>query len=133
MTKQFFATIGLSLLLKGILGQMWSMLNALQLLTALSTLAVIMPQNVLEVQVVVLDILNGKAIPEEFIVELFNWGPKDSFLRSSIQFMAILSILALLISLLSLCKVACCCACGKKLPAALQAKLIHYSILRACL
>ena len=72
MTWQFFASIGISLLLKSVFGQMWSMLNTLQLLTALSTLAVIMPQNVLEVQVLVLDILHGKAIPDEFFVELFN-------------------------------------------------------------
>lgn len=60
LTTQFFTTFGLSLIIKSVLGQFWSMMNMMQLLTALPLLDIKMPSNVLEVRAQILGIMNSQ-------------------------------------------------------------------------
>ena len=83
-STQVIISVILYPVLKSIAAVLWSMLNTLQLLTLLPSFEVTMPQNVIEVQQMILAVANIKMIPDGWIAKLFDWGPQDSFLRSSI-------------------------------------------------
>ena len=53
MKGGFVVTFILNLALKGVMSQLWSIFNTLQIILALPLLSVVMPANVLEVQAVI--------------------------------------------------------------------------------
>ena len=132
-STQVIISVILYPVLKSIAAVLWSMLNTLQLLTLLPSFEVTMPQNVIEVQQMILAVANSKMIPDGWIAKLFDWGPQDSFLRSSIQILIILAILALIIGLVSLLKAFCNCRCSQRLFSAIKDKLAYNSVIRTCL
>jgi len=62
LLTQFVLSFILNLLLKGVMSQLWSIFNTLQIILALPLLAVLMPSNILIVEKTVNGIINFKPI-----------------------------------------------------------------------
>ena len=143
------------------MSQLWNMFNTLQILLALPMLAVITPSNVLFMvdimnQVVNFNVMDHALIQEQIITPILDTKDDDdrsknstrtegssdagaekdqvSLLAQSFLITAMITLFAILIGIIILCKRKVypkCCNCFKSVVNFIQAKLMFNSVLRA--
>ena len=91
LTSSFALTFTLNLLLNGVMSQLWSTFNTLQIIMALNLLAVILPANVILVQEIVIGVINfqivdKKTLSETFIEPIFGKPDQTLSTKQSSQF-----------------------------------------------
>lgn len=69
LTSSFALTFFLNLTLNGVMGQLWSIFNTLQIIMALPMLAIILPANVIAVQKIVNGVINFQVVDKSTLSE----------------------------------------------------------------
>ena len=160
LLTQFVLSFILNLLLKGVMSQLWSIFNTLQIILALPLLAVLMPSNILIVEKTVNGIINFKPIDPDVvynsvITPVFGssetdeaniegdqsgkqgiGGDEANLLKQVLLFSIIFIALVLLITVLYICKkkvLPRCCPCFQKLVTQVLSKLMFNSVIRSCM
>lgn len=139
----FSMSFAVSILLNGVMNQLWNIFNTLQIIMALPLLPVIVPTNVLTIQEAIIGITNVQVVPKDEInssvVEpVFGKDEKESgessLMVQLFQSVAIVIIVLLLIALILYCRrkvLPKCPMALQNLVKTIEGKLMYNSILRS--
>ena len=71
LTTGFVLTFTLNLVLNGVMSQLWSIFNTLQIIMALPMLSVMLPANVIAVNKIVYGVINFQMVDKQTLSETF--------------------------------------------------------------
>ena len=91
LENSFALTFALNLILNGVMSQLWSIFNTLQIIMALNLLAVILPANVILVQEILIGVINfqivdKKTLSATFIEPVFGKPEQSTSTKQNSQF-----------------------------------------------